>query len=315
MEADMKKYKAVFVVLNYMNYDDTTECIESICENIDTDRFHIVLVDNNSPDGSGKKLAERFTRHKDVTVLLNPDNKGNSEGWNYGIRYAREHFEFDFLATPDNDTVFIEKNFCQKLEEEYKKSKFAVMGPMILGPNGRCDANPLFELPYTREKALEDIAMFEKKIKLLKHGTLSVHKKAKYIRQKLFRTKQHGAPQRRVREPGFFLKRQENVVLHGCFFIFSKTYFEHFEQFDVRSFMYAEEDILYTHVRHEGLKTVYNPEIIAYHKGEASTRKVTGNIKSKEIFRSEKSIEAIKGYISLLDELGIKDSEMDSWSR
>lgn len=310
----MKKVDLVFVILNYMNAEDTFECVDSIFKNIDTNSFHIVLVDNNSPDNSGKELNEKYKGNKQITVLLNPENKGNSEGWNYGIRYAKENFDFNFLSTPDNDCIFIEKQFYKKITEEYEKSHFAVMGPMILGPNGRCDANPLFELPYTREKALEDIAMFEKKIKLLKHGTLSLHKKAKYISRKLFRTKQHGAPQRRIREPGFFLNRQENVVLHGCFFIFSKTYFEHFEQFDVRSFMYAEEDILYTHVRHEGLKTVYNPEIIAYHKGEASTRKVTGNIKSKEIFRSEKSIEAIKGYISLLDELGIKDSDFSKWN-
>ena len=304
VKADMKKYKVVFVVLNYMNYDDTTECIESICENIDTDRFHIVLVDNNSPDGSGKQLAERFSAHKDVTVLLNPDNKGNSEGWNYGICYARQHFEFDFLATPDNDTIFIEKEFCKKLEEEYKNSGFAVLGPMILTPEGRCDANPLFDTPYTRERALYDIKLHEDKIKQLKTGTYGLCRRWRSVARKFNRSAYSCPDTRKHRQEDFFLHRQENVVLHGCCFIFSKKFFEKFEKLDVRSFMYAEEDILYMHVIHEGLKTVYLPDIKIYHKGDRSTARATAGEKAKEIFRSQESIKAIKGYLSLLDELG-----------
>lgn len=300
----MKKFKVVFVVLNYMNYEDTAECVESICKNVDTDRFHIVLVDNNSPDGSGKQLAGAYKNHKDVTVLLNPDNKGNSEGWNYGIRYAKENFTFDFLATPDNDTVFIEKSFCKKLEEEYKKSEFAVLGPMILTPSGRCDDNPLFDTPYTREKALYDIKQHEKKIRQLKSGTYALCRKWRSIVRK-FSRRAYACPYSRMdRKEGFFINRRENVVLHGCCFVFSKRFFENFDMLDVRSFMYAEEDILYMHVISKGLKTVYLPDIQIYHKGDRSTDRASANKKAKEIFRSQQSIIAIKGYLSLLDELG-----------
>lgn len=79
--------RVVFIVLNYMNEEDTVECIDSIKGNMDTDSFHIVLVDNFSPDGSGAKLYERYKNDDYVTVLQNSENKGASEGWNYGIRY------------------------------------------------------------------------------------------------------------------------------------------------------------------------------------------------------------------------------------
>ncbi len=300
----MRKFKVVFVVLNYMNYDDTAECVDSICENIDTDRFHIVIVDNNSPDGSGRQLKKRFTGNKYVTVLLNDENEGVSKGWNNGICYAKENFTFDFLAVPNNDTLFIEKEFCKKLDEEYKKSEFAVLGPMVLTPEGRCDDNPIFDTPYTREKALYDIKQHEKKIKQLKSGTYSLCRRWRGIVRK-FNRKAYANPYiRNNRKEGFFLYRQENVVLHGCFFVLSKRFFEKFEMLDVRSFMYAEEDILYMHVIHEGLKTVYLPDIKIYHKGDRSTSKATTNHKAKEIFRSQESIKAIKGYLGLLDELG-----------
>ena len=303
----MEKRNLIFVVLNYMNDEDTVECVDSIVENIDTDSYQIIIVDNNSPDGSGKRLQEHYQgKNEHIVVLLNPENKGNSEGWNYGIRYAKEHYEFEFISLPDNDCVFLETRFYEKTKAEFEKSNFAVMGPMILTPTGRCDANPIFDLPYTRKAALYDLKMIELKKKRIERGTYEISAKIRYVAKRLFPKLFSKKESRYRRFEGSFLERQENVVLHGCFLILSKVFFDHFEQLDVRSFMYAEEDILYMHVTHENLKTVYNPRIIAYHKGDGSTKKANKTPKKAELFRCEKSIEAINGYLSLLDELGIE---------
>ena len=302
----MIKKDVVFVVLNYMNKDDTVECINSIITNIDTDSFHIVCVDNNSPNDSGQQLQSEYKNNAYVTVLLNNENKGYSEGCNYGIRYARQTFEFDFLLLLNNDIIFLETDFYTKTKYEFDQSRFAVMGPMIMTPQGRCDANPLFDLPYTRKLAIKDKKFYIKKKKLLKCGLWKIYTRVHAISKRLFPFFYPRQESRRHRWDGSYLNRQENVVLHGCFFVLSRVFFEHFDQLDVRSFMYAEEDILYMHITEQHLTIVYNPSIIVYHKGDGATKKMNKSSKKSEIFRCDKSIEAIDGYITLLDELNIE---------
>ena len=57
-----------FVILHYRAIDTTRSCVKSI-RALAGDK-HIVIVDNASPDGTGKQLAEEFAASPDVTVLL-----------------------------------------------------------------------------------------------------------------------------------------------------------------------------------------------------------------------------------------------------
>ena len=50
----------VFVILNYNIYKETINCVESITANLDTDSFHIIIVDNASKTEAGKILADFF---------------------------------------------------------------------------------------------------------------------------------------------------------------------------------------------------------------------------------------------------------------
>ena len=61
------------------------------------------------------------------------------------------------------------------------------------------------------------------------------------------------------------------VQLHGCFYIFSKKYFEYFDGFDSRTFLYMEEEILFQHLLNKNLVSVYLPQIEVFHEEDAST--------------------------------------------
>lgn len=63
-----------FVILHYRAIDTTRSCVKSI-RALAGDK-HIVIVDNASPDGTGKQLAEEFAASPDVTVLLHGKNDG-----------------------------------------------------------------------------------------------------------------------------------------------------------------------------------------------------------------------------------------------
>ena len=75
-----------FVILHYRAIDTTRSCVKSI-RALAGDK-HIVIVDNASPDGTGKQLAEEFAASPDVTVLLHGKNDGFARGNNVGVRCA-----------------------------------------------------------------------------------------------------------------------------------------------------------------------------------------------------------------------------------
>lgn len=301
----MVKLDIAFVILHYLNITDTIETIYSVEENIDSDSVRIVVVDNASPDGSGEVLAKEFENDEKVVVILNQENLGFSAGNNVGIRYLRENYTPKYIVLSNNDVYLYDTHMFQKIEKEYQTSSFAVMGPMILTADGRCDSNPQADIPYTREECLAEISLYEKHIKRASRGTYKLWAKYDYYMRKLScrYNLAHQSPVHKDRTKGIFLHRRENVVLHGCFMILSETYFSHFDGLDVRTFMYSEENILYVHLKNKNLKEVYNPEIVIYHKEGASVNLAySGGIDAK-VFRFQKKIEAHRGYLSLLDEL------------
>ena len=56
----------VFVILHYMTLDDTIECVESIRDNCGKEKYKIVIVDNASPNASGRELQKQYAKSKDI---------------------------------------------------------------------------------------------------------------------------------------------------------------------------------------------------------------------------------------------------------
>jgi len=289
-----------------MNIKDTIECVKSYMDNLDTEFYHIVIVDNASPDCSGKELEEIFKDNSKITIMLNKKNLGFSAGNNQGIEYIQNNYEFEYLILSNNDIILYEKHLYEKVSQESKENLFAVMGPMILTADGRCDSNPIFDLPYTREAAVAQKRANERRLKLYESRWYPTNIKVNYLWKRFTRRfrkeNSYDSKSRRYNQPELLLKKRDNIVLHGSFLIFSKKYFERFEGLDVRTFLYAEEDILYQHMKHWNMRMCYNPDIIVYHKEGKSVAHSNQLNREKVIFVTKNQIEAIDAYISLLDE-------------
>ncbi len=127
----MKNYPKVFIViLNYNGKDVIKKCLASVFK-IDYPNFEVVVVDNNSADGSLELAKTNFSK---ANFIKNETNLGFSAGNNVGIRFALERMA-DYVLLLNNDTE-VEKDFLAKLIEVGKKNKnFGLLSPVIFDQN------------------------------------------------------------------------------------------------------------------------------------------------------------------------------------
>ena len=92
--------KVTVIILNWNGRDHIQQCVESVLKS-DYHNFDVIVVDNNSEDGSAKAVGERFP---DVQIMANSENVGFAEGCNVGIRQAMKS-ESAYLWLLNNDTL------------------------------------------------------------------------------------------------------------------------------------------------------------------------------------------------------------------
>ena len=148
-----------FVILNYKTWREAAACAESILKTQQGQDIRIVLVDNGSGNGSEESLREEFAGEKRVHVIASEKNLGFARGNNLGIRYARSHFEPDFIVAANSDIIFEQEDYCEKLREIYKEERFDILGGDIVDASRTRHFNPVarnrqYTLNYMRKQIL-----------------------------------------------------------------------------------------------------------------------------------------------------------------
>jgi GT2 family glycosyltransferase len=105
----MQSPSIAIVILNWNGCDDTVECLSSL-RTTTYENYRIVLVDNGSAHGEGKKLQALFP---EVHLICNEKNRGFSGGCNDGITWAVDS-GFDFIALLNNDCL-VEPDWLENL--------------------------------------------------------------------------------------------------------------------------------------------------------------------------------------------------------
>jgi GT2 family glycosyltransferase len=269
-----------FVILNYNTYEETVECVNSIEDKIDTNDYRIVIVDNASKDESTEKLR-RFVKDKNfIDLLCNKENLGFARGNNVGIRYVNNKYSPKFVVVLNSDTELIQMDLLDKLNKEFTKSDFALLGPLILTANGRCDNSP--HTPPNKEQVLSEIKVFQKEFRIISCGLYRIYCGIRFLKESISTKLLKKEIQQHRNEE--FHKYQKQVVVQGCFLVFSNKAFDYIEGFDESTFLYYEEPILYLNLIYQGLTVVYNPEICIYHKDGCATNNVEQRTKDKLLF-------------------------------
>lgn len=127
----MNKFPKVFIIiLNYNGNDFLKKTLSSVFR-INYPNFEVILVDNNSSDGSFEAVKKDFSR---VVMIKNSENFGFSAGNNIGIEYALERgAQYVLLLNYDTE---VEKDFLTFLVEAMEENeKNGIGSPLIFEEN------------------------------------------------------------------------------------------------------------------------------------------------------------------------------------
>lgn len=220
------------IVLNYNKKDDLLLALKSIYAS-DYPNLSLVVVDNDSTDGSADAVAEAYP---DTPLIRNPVNSGVSKGRNTGWEYAKKHFDFEYVIFLDDDTE-IEADYFTKMVKAYQDHPEAgiVAGKAYLNLQEKnfCSVGISVNL-YTG--IIFDIGA----------GDID--------------TGQYDTPR--------YLD-----ACGGFAFSSRKSLFDKLNAFDERYSPYGWEDVDYClRARKEGFKTWYEPTAVVVHKGTKAGR-------------------------------------------
>lgn len=120
------------IVLNYNGENIISDTLNSLLNlNYPKDRYEILVVDNNSQDGSKEILIQYSKDHKNIKVFFLNKNCGFSRGNNFGIKKSKG----EYVALINNDCI-PERNWLKEIVQPFLRDKnvFAVNSKILLYP-------------------------------------------------------------------------------------------------------------------------------------------------------------------------------------
>lgn len=287
-----KKYG--FVILHYLAEKMTAQCVDNILDRYNWNQIEIVIVDNASPNNSGKHLLERYAQIPNVTVLINSKNSGFAQGNNIGYCFLLENKKCDYIIVMNNDVLIDQIDFLDIIDELYNKEKYAVLGPDIYCPTWNVRQNParIKGLSIQRVESL-----YNSYKRWCRHPLIHYCKDVVSDKLKKRSIQQIQGMEKINRDVAHL-----NVVLHGACYIFSPIFIKGRKfAFCPDTFLYMEEDILYYECSTLGYLMLYSPRIKVTHLEEVSTsanHKTAYSKKKMKYNETMKSLEVLKKEMS-----------------
>jgi len=260
------------IIISYNTKELLKECIESIIKNSKTPKlqnskhqalgasYEIIVVDNNSKDGSVKMLNNLKLKIKNLKlkIIVNNDNLGFSKAVNQGIKRSRGRY----ILLLNSDIKVLPGTIEELISFAQKRKDAGVVAPKLLNKDGKTSQASCYRLPTIRG-ALKEY-WFGKK------GSYE-----KYLPR-------GGNP-----------VRVEAVI--GAAMLIPKTTIDVVGLFDEKYFMYFE-DLDYCHrISQNGLTVYYLPQRRVIHHHGASGKKMPSRV-SHYLVKSSKKFNGFLKY-------------------
>lgn len=289
-----------FVILHYNTIEETKCCVESITHLYSNEDFHIVIVDNASPNGTGKQIETIYKADARITVIKGKKNLGFARGNNVGCKWFVDNLHVDFIIVTNSDVVYLQPTFFKLIERAYEETSFDVLGPDIIDITGKSHQNPR----RTRALSYKELwkALFIQRLMLHVYKDRGLYevgfKLLRALRKLLINPKKETAISN-SKEIEF--KYCYDCVLYGACYIFSKKYYLTREcVFSPETFLYYEEDFLRFTIDKEKRISVLDKRLQVMHKVNGTTSTLYDDDRKRNIF---KLTEAIRSGDILLEKM------------
>lgn len=242
----MKNHISIIIV-NYNTPEDTKATIDSLnqIEHTGFD-YRIVVVDNGSKDllTFSKAFLKKNNR---VDLLRSESNLGFSGGNNLGIQHAIDHYDSDYYLLLNSDTI-VTKDFLQELYKMMRRDpKIGLAASKIYFYKNY----EYFENSYSEQEKGKVIWYVGGEVDWT--NLLSYHIGIDEV------------------DRGQFEEEKETDFATGCVMMISREVIERIGPLDDRFFLYSEDVDYSLRVRKAGLKVMYCPSSVVYHKIGRST--------------------------------------------
>lgn len=259
------------VILNFNNSSATRDCLASIIKHETTKRYKICLVDNSTDAEDRTRTMQYVDKLKKkaplahIHVILLNKNEGYAKGNNVGIKYFEKEKEISHILILNNDIILtmpilesLEYYLCEHRE-------CAVVSPILYNKEGGIDTTCA-----RRRKGLYSFLVRTPLVRKL--GWIRQKNKSEYILE-----------EKPIQD--FNLPIDIDLPSGSCM-MFEKDVFRKMGYFDPHTFLYFEEDILWSKMQEIGLKAAMLPFLSCIHIGASSIGKQPSKAMKRHYFSS-----------------------------
>lgn len=244
-----------FIILNYNGFGETKQLVDSIrVWNRELLDFHVIVVDNCSPDGSYEKLRTEFAHSDVVDVICSEKNGGYSYGNNFGARYAMEKYNPQYIAISNPDVEIGQDTVIKLLDTFSIDTRIAMCAPVMKSVDGSFSIHAI-KLPTYSDDLRACV----------------LNRSAKNLIKEKYQT----------------LESDRTMIvtemLPGSFFVIRSDCFEQVGMFDEEVFLYCEERILGKRIKDAGFLAVTRADLFFIHAHAVTIRRNTSIVKSWKI--------------------------------
>jgi len=232
--------KLSIIIISYNTKAMTINCLRSVIEQTKIDDYEVIVLDNNSSDGSAYAIRTNFP---DVQLIESKENMGFAKGNNVAALNASG----DYILLLNPDTVIFD-HAIDKLYTFAKSSQSeGIFGGRTYLGDGTFDPTSCWKKP-----SLWSVFCF------------AVGLTAIFNRNRFFDPESYG---------GWKRDTVRNVdIITGCFLLLKKKTWDALNGFSIDFFMYAEEADLCLRAQKIGVQPVIVPDAKIIHFGGASEK-------------------------------------------
>lgn len=231
------------VIVSYNTRTLTLAAIQSIYEETRTTPFNLIVVDNNSQDGSADAIEKNFPQ---LTLIRSSHNCGFASA----VNLAAAQFQSDYYLLLNPDTVILDGAIDKLFNFVKQRPENGIWGGVTLNKDHSINTYNAWSRPST-------LSMF-----FCAFGFNEI-----FSSSCLFNRANYGCWQRDT--------EYKVDMLQGCFFLTERSVWEKLGGFDETFFMYGEESDYCLRAIDLGYQPIVTPEARIIHYGGASEKNPT----------------------------------------